>query len=384
MPVVYQAMTNKATVSLVAGLLLSFINCSRERNPADGEHVPAGVPIPEGMLTSMRERHHVPGVSIAVVHEGRIDWAKGYGLRENGKTGQVDTATLFQAASISKPVSAVVALRMVEMGKLALDEDANRKLVSWKVPINRFTMKHPVTLRGLLSHSAGLTMHGVPEFTARHELPTLVQILDGSWPSVTDTVRPVFEPGTQFRYSGGGYIILQVLLSDVTRRPFAELAREFVLQPAGMSSSTFEQPLPQHEWRRAAAGHTGDGTPLEGRWHTLPEQAAGGLWTTPRDLASFMIGIWRSYDGKSHGLLSQDLTRQMLTRQIDDFGLGLSLPGQGVFRFQHSGGNGGYRCLMVLSVEVPDGVVIMTNGDSGEPLNWEVFHVIAHAYGWGV
>jgi CubicO group peptidase (beta-lactamase class C family) len=330
------------------------------------------------------EQHRVPGVSVAVVHDGRIDWAKGYGVREHGKPEGVDTSTLFQAASISKPVSAVVALRMVERNELGLDEDVNRKLKSWTVPENEFTNRRPVTLRGLLSHSAGLTMHGVPEFAADAELPTLVEILNGEFPAASEPVRLFAEPGTMYRYSGGGYIVLQILLTDVARRSFAPLARELVLQPAGMSSSTFEQPLPQHLRQNAAVGHLGNGTPLEGSWHTLPEQAAGGLWTNPTDLASFMLELWRSYHGHSDALLPQTLARLMLTRQIDDFGLGLSLPSAGVFRFQHGGGNAGYRCHMVLSVNQPNGVVIMTSGDAGEQVIWEVFGAIAHAYGWKV
>jgi CubicO group peptidase (beta-lactamase class C family) len=371
------------TILLAASSLLT-LQCSREQKSPDTERASAGLPIPEQIVTGMREEFHVPGVSVAVVHGGRIDWSKGYGVCENGKSQGVDTATLFQAASISKPVSAVVALHMVGMGTLGLDEDVNHKLISWKIPVNQFTRSRPITLRQLLSHSAGLTMHGVPEFTTDDKIPTLTQILDGTWPKATDSVRCVTEPGTAFRYSGGGYVILQVLLTDVAGRPFVQLAEECVLKPAGMWSSTFEQPLPSSLQARAAVGHVSDGAPLPGRWHTLPEQAAGGLWTTPRDLASFMIELWRSYHGTSDRLLPQKLARQMLTRQVDDFGLGLSLPSVGVFRFQHSGGNAGYRCFMVLSVEIPDGVVIMTNSDSGERLIWKLFETIAHAYGWRV
>lgn len=362
-------------------LLLFGIGCSRHQDALKG-WVTAGTPISEDALEIELEQHHVPGMGIAVVRHGLIDWAKGYGVLQNGKPELVDTATLFQAASISKPVSAVAALRMVEMGMLALDEDVNLKLLSWKVPKNEFTRSQPVTLRRLLSHSAGLTMHGVPEFWADDELPTLVQILDGNWSAMSDSVRPVYQPGTKFQYSGGGYIVLQVLMTDVSHRTFESLAAEFALRPAGMVFSTFEQPLPAELRSHAAVGHLANGTPLKGSWHTLPEQAAGGLWTTPRDLATFMIELWRSYHGRSNKLLSQNLAREMLTRQIDDFGLGLSLPSTGVFRFQHSGGNAGYRCFMVLSVESPDGVVIMTNSDSGEPLIWEVFDAIAKAYGW--
>ena len=260
----------------------------------------------------------------------------------------------------------------------------NRKLQSWKVPDNEFTNATPVSLRNLLSHSAGLTMHGVPEFAAHAVLPTLVQILEGTWSTEVKGVRFVSRPGTEFRYSGGGYIVLQLLLTDVDGRPFAELAKELVLDPAGMSASTFEQPLPSQLWNQAAAGHDSRGSPLFGAWHVLPEQAAGGLWTTPSDLASFMLSIWRSYHGKAGALLSQDLARQMLTRQIDDFGLGFSLPSSGVARFQHGGGNAGYRCFAVLSVDGADGVVIMTNGDNGERVIGEVFKLVGQAYGWSV
>jgi len=374
--------TSGILLGLLSIFLVSDLNCSRNRNPFEGRALTIGQPIPDDIMASELEKYNVQGASVVVVHEGRIDWAKGYGVLEHGKPERVDTATLFQAASISKPVSAVVALRMVAMGKMNLDEDVNQKLDSWKIPPNQFTRDRSITLRMLLSHSSGLPMHGVPEFNADDSVPTLLQILDGHWSKATDSVRVVSEPGREFRYSGGGYIVLQVLLGDITRRPFDELARELVLEPAGMASSTFEQPLPEHMRSRAAVGHYANGTPLRGGWHTLPEQAAGGLWTTPRDLALFMIQLWQSYQGKSTVLLPRDLARQMLTRQIDDYGLGISLPSAGVFRFQHSGGNGGYRCMMVLSVNVPDGVVIMTNSDSGEPLIWEVFGGIARAYGW--
>lgn len=364
--------------------LLVNCSCSPGGSSELEASVTAGVPIPEDALRKVMEQHRVPGVSVAVIHDGRIDWAKGYGVREYGKPERVDTITLFQAASISKPVSAAVALRMVERNELALDEDVNRKLESWKVPENKFTKKRPVTLRGLLSHSAGLSMHSVPEFAADADLPTLVEILNGEFSAATEPIRLLAEPGTMFRYSGGGYIVLQILLTDVAGRSFASLARDLTLQPAGMSSSTFEQPLPERLRQSAAVGHLSNGAPLEGSWHTLPEQAAGGLWTTPTDLASFMLKLKRSYHGHSDALLPQRFARLMLTRQIDDFGLGLYLPSAGVFRFQHSGGNAGYRCHMVLPVNLPDGVVIMTNGNAGEQVIWEVFGAIAHAYGWEV
>ena len=369
---------------LLAAAAWSAGGCAQSGESDIRERVTAGKPIPAEVITRVLDQYSVPGLSIAVVHGGQIDWAQGYGLRHSAKAETVDVTTLFQAASISKPVSAALALRMVDLGVLALDEDVNRRLESWQVPESEFTTATPVTLRHLLSHSAGLTMHGVPEFAADAPLPTLVQILEGTWSTDAERVRSVSQPGVEFSYSGGGYIVLQLLLTDVADRPFAQLAQELILNPAGMSVSTFEQPLPHQLWNQAAAGHTRDGSPLVGAWHILPEQAAGGLWTTPSDLASFMLSIWRSYHGQSASLLPHDLARQMLTRQIDDFGLGFSLPSSGVARFQHGGGNAGYRCFAVLSVDGADGAVIMANGDNGEPLIWHVFRMIGRAYGWSV
>ena len=367
---------------MLACPLLVGGNYSRGETSLLESYSTPGDPIPQNAITELMNRHNVPGVSIAVIHNGGIDWAAGYGVREFGRDEVVDTKTLFQAASISKPVSAVVALRLVAGNELDLDEDVNRRLQSWKVPESDLTRERTVTLRGILSHSAGLTMHGVPQFEANAEVPTLVEILNGEFSGASEKVHLFAKPGTTFRYSGGGYIVLQVLLEDVTGRPFPELAREGVLTPAGMPSSTFAQPLPEDLRHNTAVGHLVDGTPLEGSWHTLPEQAAGGLWTTPTDLASFMLAVWRSYHGRSDSLWPQPLARAMLTRQVGDFGLGFSLPSEGVFRFQHGGGNAGDRCHMVLSVDNPDGVVIMTNGDAGESVIWEVFSAIARAYGW--
>lgn len=358
--------------------------CSQCSRSDLNERVTAGKPIPAEIIARALDRYRVPGVSIAVVHDGQLEWAEGYGSRDSGKPGAVDVTTLFQAASISKPVSAALALRMVDLGMLALDKDINRNLESWKVPESEFTSETPITLRNLLSHSAGLTMHGVPEFATDAPRPTLVQILEGTWSTGAERVRSVSRPGAEYSYSGGGYIVLQLLLTDVTNRHFERLAKELILDPAGMSASTFEQPLPHELWNRAAVGHDRYGSPLVGNWHVLPEQAAGGLWTTPSDLASFMLSIWKSYHGQSGALLPQPLARQMLTRQIEDFGLGFYLPSSGAARFQHGGGNAGYRCFAVLSVDGGDGAVIMTNSDNGEPLIWDVFKMIGKAYGWSV
>ncbi|MEJ2078041.1 MAG: serine hydrolase [Acidobacteriota bacterium] len=362
-------------------LLMCLIGCSRGGETAE-LRITAGEPVPEQALESRMRQHAVPGMSIVVIHSGAIDWAKGYGVRKAGEGAAVDRDTLFQAASISKPVTAAGALRLVESGVLQLDQDVNEALRSWKVPENDWTGKSPVTLRRLLSHSAGMTVHGFPGYGEGAALPTLIEILNGEGPANTNPIRVDIEPGRQFRYSGGGYTVVQQLMMDVTGREFPGLMSDLVLEPVGMKHSTFEQPLPEARRSRAAVAHGESGKPLTGSWHTYPEKAAAGLWTTPSDLAKFAIEIRRSYHGLSERLLSQRLARTMLTPELGDYGLGFALPSAGVFRFQHGGGNAGYRCGLVLSVESGDGVVIMTNSDSAEPLMSEVISAIATAYGW--
>jgi CubicO group peptidase (beta-lactamase class C family) len=368
----------------VGAMLTSCVSASRQAQDALRGQVALGKPIPESALLPIMARNHVPAVSIAVVRGGEIDWARDYGVREAGGSDRVDDKTLFQAASISKPVTAAAALRMVEAGELYLDEDVNKKLQTWKVPGNEFTARQPVTLRELLSHSAGLTVHGFPGYVEGAVLPTLLQILNGEKPANTEPIRVDIEPGTKFRYSGGGYVVAQQLMTDLAAKPFPELMRKLVLEPAGMSSSTFEQPLPENRQAEAAAGHRSDGRPVAGHWHVYPEMAAAGLWTTPTDLARFAIEIRRAYKGLSDRLLSQTMAQAMLTRRLGDYGLGFSVPSAGVFRFQHGGGNEGYRCFLVLSVESGDGVAVMTNADSGEVLFEAIIAAIGAAYGWSV
>ncbi len=249
------------------------------------------------ILGEMRKRH-VAGLSLAIIQDGKIVKAKGYGVTEQGGDSPVTTATLFQAGSISKSVSALGALRLVEQGKLALDEDVNARLVTWKVPVNEFTREKKVTLRGLLSHTAGLTVHGFPGYATDDPVPTVVQILDGAKPANTKPIRVDFVPGSKWRYSGGGYTVMQQMIVDVTGKPFPQFMQEAVLGPLAMKESTFEQPLPAGTAKLTASGYYGDRSPVKGRWHIYPEMAAAGLWTTPSDLARFAIGVQEAARGQ--------------------------------------------------------------------------------------
>lgn len=345
-------------------------------------HVVRGEPsAPLNVIDRMRF-YRVPGVSVAVIHGGRIEWARAWGETEAGSGVPVDTATLFQAASISKPVAAIAALRLVERGQLSLDEDVNARLTSWRVPESPFTAAEKVTLRRLLSHSAGTTVHGFPGYAAGAPVPTAVQVLDGRAPANTRPVRVDTVPGTRWRYSGGGYTIAQLLMTDVTGQPFAELMRREVLEPAGMRHSTYAQPLPADRAGRAATAHSGEGRPIPGRHHTYPEQAAAGLWTTPSDLARLAIEVQRAYDGERGRVVTPETARLMLTTQAGEYGLGFGLSGRGdSLAFQHGGSNEGYRAFFSAMARGGRGVVIMTNGENGQLVAAEILRAIQAEYG---
>ena len=339
---------------------------------------------PSAMKLADRMAHYkVPGVSVAVINNGAIEWARGYGVAEAGTNNAVTAETLFQAASISKPVAAMGALRLVAEGKLNLDEDVNKKLTSWKVPENEFTKEQKVTLRRLLSHTAGMTVHGFRGYATDEPVPTLVQLLNGEKPANSAAVRVDVVPGSKWRYSGGGISVAQLLMMDVTGKAFPQFMQEAVLSKLEMKHSTYQQPLPKELLTKAAAGHGDNGEVIKGKRHTYPEMAAAGLWTTPSDLARFAIEIQKSRAGKSNKVLTTEMINQMLTVQSGDYGLGLGIRGTGkALNFGHGGSNEGFRCMMFAYAETGQGAVVMTNGDAGGPLADEILHSIAKEYGW--
>jgi CubicO group peptidase (beta-lactamase class C family) len=342
----------------------------------------AGQASPAMRLADRMRFYATPGVSVAVINDGAIDWARGYGVAEAGGTAPITPHTRFQAASISKPVASLGALLLVSQGRLSLDDPVNARLESWKVPDNALTAKTPVTLRRLLSHTAGLTVHGFGGYPVGAAVPTLVQVLDGAKPANSAAVRVDVLPGSIYRYSGGGYTVVQQLMIDVTGRPFPALMSELVLRPLGMTDSTYEQPLPASLVGQAATAHRGDGKPIPGRYHTYPEMAAAGLWTTPTDLAKFAIEVQRALADKS-GVIPADKAREMTTNVMDNYGLGLSVSGTGAAaRFGHGGSNDGFRCQMTAFLSGGRGAVVMTNVDRGSALASEILRAIAREYGW--
>lgn len=341
-----------------------------------------GRPVQRWPLTERMAHHRVPGVSIAVVDGGRIVWASGFGVREAGSADLVTASTLFQAASVSKVIAATATLRLADQGRLDLDADVNGYLTSWKVPENRFTARERVTLRRILSHSAGLTVHGFGGYQAGSPAPTILQVLNGEAPAGNAAVRVDTFPGAVTRYSGGGTTVQQLVLTDATGRPFPQLADELVLSPLGMTNSTFRQPLPPALLARAARPHDAEGGVVPGGAFVGPEMAAGWLWTTPTDLLRWAIAIDEARDGRP-GFLSRPMAAQMLARQSDGYGLGPEVEGEGrALRFSHGGNNRGFRAQVTYFPETGQGVAIMVNGDAGDPLIDEIQRTVAAEYGW--
>jgi CubicO group peptidase (beta-lactamase class C family) len=323
---------------------------------------------------------HLPGVSVAVIHDGEIQWARGFGVTRVGGP-PVTAKTLFQAASISKPVTALAVLRLVQAGKLDLDTDVNRYLKSWKIPSNTLTEEHPVTLRELLTHTAGVTVHGFRGYTSDEPIPTLTQVLDGTPPANSPAIRVDTTPGTAWRYSGGGYVIVQQLLEDVTGTPFAKLMRDTVLLPIGMTESAYEQPLPASRMADVALPYRSSGRPVKGGPHVYPELAPAGLWTTPSELARYALEVQHALAGSGR-ILSTATASQMLAPEMNHWGLGPMIGGSPARPyFEHSGANEGYRCELRV-YETGDGAVIMTDGDDGGVLTNELMRTISYEYAW--
>lgn len=333
-------------------------------------------------LATRMAQLHVPGVSIAVIHNGVIEWAKGYGVKQVGGA-PVTADTLFQAGSISKPLASMAALHLVQEGKLSLDTDVNASLTSWKIPPSTAAPGAVVTLRELLTHTAGMTVHGFPGYAAGAAVPTLVEVLNGQPPANTPPIRVDSVPGSEWRYSGGGYTVMQQLLLDMVKEPFPQLLHDTVLAPVGMSESTYEQPLPASLLSRAAMPYNGDGTPVAGGPHTYPEMAAAGLWTTPSDLCRYVLEVEQSLRGEANHVLSEAMTQQMLTSGKGNWGLGLELGGSKTDPwFSHGGVNAGYVSLFVGYDHHGDGAAVMTNAQAGGPLTSQVMSAIAVAYDW--
>ena len=333
-------------------------------------------------LTEIMQKFHVPGVSIAVVRDFKIDWAKAYGIADVETNQTLESTTLFQAASISKPITAMAALKLIEQGRFSLDDDINTILKSWHVTTNGYLA---VTPRSLMSHTSGADDgFGFPGYDPSAPRPTLVQLLNGEKPSNTGPVLFARPPYQAFKYSGGGVEIMQLALSDLTHQPFAEMMRMLVLDPLQMRDSSYEQPPTGDRTARTARAHNGQGKSMGAKWHIYPEQAAAGLWTTPSDLARFIIEVQRAVRGPKGTVLSQQSATAMIAPVgVGTFAVGLDIEKRGEgWYFNHSGGNWGFNCDLLGHIRKGYGVAVMTNTDNAGLLIREIEARVAAAYNW--
>lgn len=346
-------------------------------------------PGPDGLgaltLDELMERFSVPGVSIAVVHDFDIHWARGYGIADVETGRRVDVETMFQAASISKPVAAMATLRAVQDGLFDLDEDINGILTSWTLDGAGLTERRPVTPRGLTSHTSGLgDGFGFPGYDPEAALPTTIQILEGHERS---NVGPVFmerEPLTFYEYSGGGVTVMELALSDARGMRFDELMQRYVLGPIGMTRSSYQQPIDPGNDVNAARAHGREGESRGPKWHVYPELAAAGLWTTPTDLARFAIDVQRTARDGGGAVLSQDMVREMMRPVgVGPFAVGFTVTrnGEGWY-VSHGGSNWGFRAQLVAHMVKGYGLVVMTNADLGSALIAELQQRVERAYAW--
>jgi len=337
-------------------------------------------------LDSLLARTNTPGISVAVIRDFQVHWARGYGIADVATGRRVDARTRFQAASISKPVTAFAVMRLVQDGRFSLDDDINATLRSWRVPDSEFTRTQKVTWRSLLSHTSGADDGlGFPGYNPDAPRPTLVQILNGERPSNVRSVTFARAPYARYKYSGGGTTIVQLALTDLTQRDFATWMHEMVLAPLGMTNSSYAQPAPDSLHGQLAHAHSIQGRRMgDVPWHVYPEQSAAGLWTTAEDLARFVIEIQRAARGPRGAVLTQTAAREMLTPVgTGQFGAGpmLSYRGEGWY-FSHGGSNWGFRANFEGHVRHGYGLVVMTNSDAGGRVIAELSERVARVYGW--
>ncbi|WP_052750327.1 serine hydrolase [Arsukibacterium sp. MJ3] len=342
----------------------------------DGETKPVNV-------KTRMDLSNVPALSVAVLHNGKLDWSAAWGqLRAGG--ADTDCGSLFQAGSIAKPVTLLAALRMKSAGLIDFDENIDKYLSSYRLPVGLQSKANPVTFRNLLSHTAGIARGGYAGYAQNESIPTDQQIVRGEDPSNSRKVEVVSVPGTSLAYSGGGYTVIEIALQDQQHKSFDEIMREWLLFPVGMKQADFAMPLPDSSYLHTAHGHQIDGTVIPGGWNNYPEQAAAGLWATATDLAMFLLEIHKGYEGKS-SLFTQVSIREMLSSPVDNHAYGFRLIGEGNMVFiTHYGGTEGYRAGITLNLKTGDGAVFLANSNNGANLGEEFFNSVSRTYEWPV
>lgn len=332
-------------------------------------------------LLGVMKAYQVPVVGYAIIDHNKIVVAKTLSIDPQIK---VSTHSLFQAASISKSVSAYGALKLVSESKLKLDNPVNLTLQSWKIPVNQFNKNHSVTLRQILNMTSGLSVSGFPGYEQGESLPNLIQLLNGELPANNAAIRVFYKPGSRYFYSGGSFQVLQQLIQDVEHKPFSVYMNQYVLKPLNMKQSVYQFPLVKKFQMIAVPGFDEAGKQIQGGWHNYAIAASGGLWSTPIDLAQFALSVTQSYLSANKGYIPQLLARDMLTRgNHTDFGFGVIINGRGkTLNFRKNGHNYGYHNQLIMFPNVGKGLVIMTDSENGMAVINYITPFIARQYHW--
>lgn len=381
--------------SLIIVIVMLIVSCKNEMtidiipdiNEIENGLLPAflvkGDSIEKFNLEERMEHYKVPGVSIAVIENGKIKWAKGYGYANTETGTKVDANTLFQAGSISKPLAALSALKLFENNSIDLNRDVNYYLKDWQIPENKFTETEKVTLERLLTHTAGMTVHGFPGYQQTDSFPEIIDVLNGNGNTVKVEIDTI--PGSIWRYSGGGYTVMEKVVEDVSGLSLDDYMSKNILLPIGMNNSTYQQPISKKFQNNISAAYDDNGKLIKGLWNNYPEQAAAGLWTTPSDLAMYCIEIQDIVQGKKEGVLTKETVDKMLSKHKNDWGLGPSLQNEkDSLIFGHGGKNAGFTNEMKAYAYQGNAVIVMTNADNGGGLIGEILRAVSNYYSWSI
>ncbi|WP_343069732.1 amino acid adenylation domain-containing protein [Streptomyces olivoverticillatus] len=334
---------------------------------------PFGAAVDE--VQSVMARNEIPGVSLALIQDGKTALVRSFGVVGGGSSEPVTPETVFAAGSISKHVTTFTVLRLVSEGRLDLDRDFNDYLSSWRIPSDP---DHPVTARMLLSNLGGFAQRpALADGYHRYDpVPTLLDVLNGRPPAKTPAVEMGDVPGKVFQKGLAGFSVLQQAMADITGETYPELTRRLVFDPLAMTDSSFDPRFPDAAGRPFARGHDEAGKLMSDGYYINPEAAAGGLWTTAADLANLSAAVRRCYLGSEDGLVDPGLVRQMLTPQSDRaYGWSTIIDTtSGEVEFGHGGQAAGYQAMTWMRAHSGLGLVMLSNSVSGREL---VKHLIA-------
>ena len=333
-------------------------------------------------IANKMSEYKIPAVSLAVIKQGKIEWADIYQNMSFDEKQKLNCTSLFQAASLSKPVTLLAAVRMHAAGKLDLDENIQHYLTDFELPIGEQTVDNPVTFRNVFAHTSGITPGGYQGYAQDQPIPSDLDILKGNSGVNSPAIVVIAPPNEKLAYSGGAYTLAELALQDIFDNEFASIMKKWILDPIGMKHSYFSQPLPVSKFNQVAKGYTHSGNVLAGGWHNHPEQAAAGLWSNSVDMAKFLIEIYKAYQGKS-SILSQAEIKSLISheRDGDAYGFRIERSDDGI-SITHYGGNAGYRTGMTINLTSGNGLVYLINSDNGGALGDELFLSAAHVYNW--